>query len=283
MTNSSALVFRQYSEKLESVYGSQEARSIAFLLLENVFSLSRSEILSDKKIALTENVTILDSYVERLLNEEPIQYILGRTEFYGHQFEVNSSVLIPRQETEELVHLIISEHKKKHPISILDIGTGSGCIAIALKKAFPEASVYAIDVSEKALATAKRNALLNKVEINFIENDILLTDAVIPETTIVVSNPPYVLHSEKKLMGNNVLEHEPHLALFADEDNPLVFYKVITEKAKRYLLPKGELYFEINEQFGKKTVELLVQSGFREVQLLKDLNEKDRIVKGVKK
>ncbi|HWZ21502.1 MAG TPA: peptide chain release factor N(5)-glutamine methyltransferase, partial [Cytophagaceae bacterium] len=256
MTTSSAVLFRQYSEKLEGIYGAQEAKSIVFLLLENLFFLSRPEILSDKKV-LIENNNLLDSYTERLLRGEPIQYILGQTEFYGYSFEVNPSVLIPRQETEELVHLIISEHKKKNVGSILDIGTGSGCIAISLKKAFPQASVYALDVSEEVLATAKRNALVNKVEINFLKKDILLTDSSIPETTIIVSNPPYVLHSEKKSMKNNVLEHEPYLALFADDENPLIFYKAIAEKAKKYLLPDGQLYFEINEQFGKETAELL--------------------------
>ena len=281
MTTSSAVLFRQYSEKLEGIYGAQEAKSIVFLLLENLFFLSRPEILSDKKI-LIENSIVLDSYTERLLRGEPIQYILGHTEFYGHTFEVNPSVLIPRQETEELVHLIIAEYKKKSPASILDIGTGSGCIAISLKKAFPQASVYALDVSEEALATAKRNALLNKVEINFLKKDILLVDSGIPETTIIVSNPPYVLHFEKKLMKNNVLQHEPHLALFADDENPLIFYKVIVEKAKKYLQSDGQLYFEINEQFGKETAELLIQSGFRDVQIVKDLNEKERMVKGVK-
>ncbi len=275
-------LFRQSYERLEKTYGKQEAQSLSFLLLENLFSLSRSEILTGKEIKNVEEIPLLNSYLERLLRFEPIQYILGSTEFYGYPFGVNPSVLIPRPETEELVQLIISENKKKSPLSILDIGTGSGCIAITLKKELPQALVYAMDISVDALDTARKNAALNNVAISFLHNDILSSETIIPETTIIVSNPPYVMLGEKQLMKANVLEHEPHLALFVEENNPLIFYKAIAEKAKKYLLQGGRIYFEINEQFGKETAEVLAEAGFKQVRILKDLHDKDRMVSGEK-
>jgi release factor glutamine methyltransferase len=275
-------LFQQTSVVLEKAYGKREAQSLAFLLLENVFALTRSEILAGKQIERIQNVSLLDNYLERLQKFEPVQYILGSTEFYGYPFQVNPSVLIPRQETEELVQLIISENKKKAPLSIIDIGTGSGCIAITLKKELPQAFVYAADISKEALAIAQKNAVLNNAEISFLHKDILSAETIIPETNIIVSNPPYVMHTEKKLMAANVLEHEPHLALFVEEENPLIFYAAIAEKAKKHLLPGGRIYFEINEQFGKETAILLSQSGFKEVRVLKDLRDKDRMVRGEK-
>ncbi len=277
---SAAALFKHCTRKLEGTYGTQEAQALVFLLLENLFSLSRIEILADKKIAAPAPTSPLDSFIERLQKKEPIQYILGRTEFYGNPFVVNPSVLIPRPETEELVHLIHAENKDNNPLSILDIGTGSGCIAVSLKKLFPQATVYALDISAEALITAKNNTALNNVSVIFLEENILSSETVIPQTNIVVSNPPYVLHSEKKLMQTNVLDHEPHLALFAEDENPLIFYKAITEQAKKRLLPNGKLYFEINEQFGLETAELLREAGFTAIQVLKDLNGKDRIVRG---
>jgi release factor glutamine methyltransferase len=275
-------LFRQTSGMLEKAYGKQEAQSLSFLLLENLFTLSRSEILIGKETETSEKIFLLNHYIERLNNFEPVQYILGSTEFYGYPFEVNPSVLIPRPETEELVRLIISENRKKSTLSIIDIGTGSGCIAITLKKELPQALLYAVDISEQALATAQKNAVLNNAEVAFLHKDILSPETTIPETNIVVSNPPYVIHTEKKLMNANVLKHEPHLALFVEESNPLLFYKAIAEKARKYLLPGGRIYFEINEQFGKKTAEILTQTGFKEVRIIKDLHDKDRMVRGEK-
>ncbi len=280
---SSAALFKQCINELEEYYGKQEAQSLAFLLLDNLFSLSRTEILADKKTDQSNKTVLLKKYLDRLNKSEPIQYIIGSTEFYGRMFEVNPAVLIPRPETEELIQLIVSENTNNVSLSVLDIGTGSGCIAVSLKKELPLMNVYALDISSKALETAKKNAEQNKAEITFLEEDILLTETNIPETNLIVSNPPYVMHSEKKQMRENVLSYEPHLALFADNDNPLIFYKAITEKAKKRLLPKGKLYFEINEQFGKETSELLTQAGFVEVKIIKDLNGKDRIVRGEKR
>ncbi len=281
LVNSSEL-FKNTTQRLEKAYDKQEAQSLSFLLFENLFSLSRTQLLSGKEIKNPEQIPTLENYLERLLKFEPLQYILGSTEFYGNLFEVNSSVLIPRPETEELVRLIILENKNTSPLSILDIGTGSGCIAISLKKELPHAQVYAADISKEALITAKKNALLNKVTIEFIELDILSESTILPEVTVIVSNPPYVTHAEKIQMHENVLAHEPHLALFADDHNPLIFYKAIVKKATNYLQTKGKLYFEINEQFGKETADLLLQASFTEVIILKDLNEKNRMVRGEK-
>ena len=282
MQVSTLSIFKNCVDRLTPIYGEQEAKSLSFLIFENLFLLSRTEILVNKEINNVEKIPSLEPILERVMNAEPLQYILGITEFYGNSFEVNPSVLIPRPETEELVQLIILENKNQPIVSIIDIGTGSGCIAISLKKEISQAQVFAADISRDALVTAKKNALLNKVEVDFIELDILSTNTVLPKTSIIVSNPPYVLHSEKLLMQANVLDYEPHLALFTEEDNPLVFYKAITEKATKYLLPKGKLYFEINEQFGKETAALLIQAGFSEVKILKDLSGKDRMVRGEK-
>lgn len=275
-------LFNDSIERLTPLYGKQEAKSLVFLIFENIFLLSRTEVLVGKEVKNSDKIPTLELIVKRLLNSEPLQYIIGTTEFYGNLFEVNPSVLIPRPETEELVQLIILENKNQTPISIIDIGTGSGCIAISLKKEIRQAKVYAADISKEAIDTATKNALLNKVDIDFLELDILSKETILPETSIIVSNPPYVMHSEKVLMQSNVLNFEPHLALFAEESDPLIFYKAITEKAIKYLHPKGKIYFEINEQFGKETAELLIQNGFSKVKILKDLSGKDRMVSGEK-
>lgn len=281
MSRSLALL-KECSKTLEQLYSKEEAKSISFLLIEHLYSCSRSAILADKELQDTDKSLLLNDSIARLLKSEPLQYIIGQTEFYGNAFSVSPAVLIPRPETEELVQLIISENKNNIPVSILDIGTGTGCIAISLKKALPYANVHALDISTEALAIAKKNALQNNVHISFIEASILSENTELPNTSIIVSNPPYVMPSEKLLMNANVLEHEPHLALFVEEENPLIFYKAITEKAKRYLFPKGKLYFEINEQFGKETAELLINRGFTNVAIIKDLNGKDRMVRGEK-
>ncbi|HVD98208.1 MAG TPA: peptide chain release factor N(5)-glutamine methyltransferase [Cytophagaceae bacterium] len=273
-------LFRQAADRLEKFYGKQEAQSLSFLLLQALYGWSRSEILATKQIPDLSKLNILESYLNRLEQSEPLQYILGQTEFYGYPFEVNPSVLIPRPETEELVQWIISENKNKATLSILDIGTGSGCIAIALKKNLPQATVYALDVSTQALETAKKNALLNQAEINFIDQNILSDTTGIPRTNIIVSNPPYVMEQEKPLMRKNVLAYEPSLALFVEDQDPLLFYRTIAEKAAQYLVPQGKIYFEINEQFGKETAELLTKTGFVKTRIMKDLSGKDRMVGG---
>ena len=248
-------------------------------------------------------MTIKDDFVlkyenalKALKNHEPIQYIIGQTEFYGLPFYVNENTLIPRPETEELVELILSNTTANNHLelvevnnqfNILDIGTGTGCIAISLAKQLPNANVSAIDVSAKALEMANKNAQLNQVDINFIENDILkICNSELDSATkfdIIVSNPPYVRQLEKQQMQDNVLNHEPHLALFVEDENPLIFYRAITQFATKNLKPNGELYFEINEYLGKEMMALLEAFGFKNIQLKQDLFGKDRMICGVLK
>lgn len=224
--------------------------------------------------------------INRLQNYEPIQYVLGETEFYGLKFKVNKSVLIPRPETEELVDWIVKDHKNK-AFKILDIGTGSGCIPIALAKHLPQASVFALDVSKEALQLAKQNADANKATVNYIEADILTINpkkffAEYGKFDIIVSNPPYVRSSEKVLMKENVVNYEPHLALFVEDDDPLIFYKQIVAVSEQLLKPEGTLYFEINEGLGAETVKVM-EPDFNNIELRKDMLGKDRMIKGIKK
>jgi release factor glutamine methyltransferase len=216
----------------------------------------------------------------QLLEKKPIQYILGEAPFYGREFKVNASVLIPRNETEELVHLIIKENKKLN-LRILDIGTGSGCIPISLALEIPSSKTFALDISKEALEVAKDNAKKHEESIIFFQVDILNEDIPVKDLDIIVSNPPYVCESEKSLMHENVLNFEPHLALFVKDNDPLVFYKIIAKKAKSALKSSGKLYFEINEAFGEKVQYLLEEQGYREISIIQDLNNKDRIVKAV--
>jgi release factor glutamine methyltransferase len=228
-----------------------------------------------------------NSIVSDLKVNKPIQYIFGETEFYGLRFLVNENTLIPRQETEELVELIIESTNyelRNTKLKVLDIGTGSGCIAISLAKHLPTSEVFAIDVSKEALATAKKNAELNKVAINFILTNILdviklrALEGLDKQFDIIVSNPPYVRNLEKAEIKPNVLEYEPHLALFVDDIDALLFYRKIAELAIKNLNPNGKLYFEINQYLGKETVELVESFGFKNVKLIKDIYGNDRIV-----
>jgi release factor glutamine methyltransferase len=222
--------------------------------------------------------------VKQLKQQRPVQYILGKADFYKLQFVVNEQVLIPRPETEELVDLIIRELKQTNAPDILDIGTGSGCIAITLKKNLPAATVAALDVSEGALKVAMQNAVSNQVAVSFFQQDILKTntlpEAVFRQFDCIVSNPPYICISEKKEMDKNVLEHEPHLALFVPDEDPLLFYKAIADFALNHLKPKGKLYFEINAAYGLETKQMLEKKGFKNVILISDLNNKNRILQG---
>lgn len=215
-----------------------------------------------------------------LASGKPIQYILGETEFYGLRLLVSPAALIPRQETEELADLIIKD-KPGFSGNILDFGTGTGCIAIALAAKLPAATVIATDISDEALALADANAKLNKVKIRFILNDMLSPSAGgLPEAGIIVSNPPYIRNSEKSLMHRNVLEHEPHKALFVNDSDPLVFYRAILDKTAKLLKPGASVYFEINEALGREMTELTKSYPFSEVSLIKDLNGRDRILRG---
>jgi release factor glutamine methyltransferase len=225
-------------------------------------------------------IAIWDSILEPLKKEIPIQYLLGKTSFYGLDFEVNNHVLIPRSETEELVEWIIQSTSKleKKDLKILDIGTGSGCIAISIAKNLPSASVFAIDVSENALATAHKNAERNKVNITFINQNILETEDLKQQFDIIVSNPPYVRHLEKAEIKKNVLDNEPHLALFVEDNDALIFYRKIAALAQKNLSPNGKLYFEINQYLGKEMIALLEKMNFKNIELRKDIYGNDRMI-----
>ncbi|MBC3848038.1 peptide chain release factor N(5)-glutamine methyltransferase [Winogradskyella echinorum] len=281
-----------FHKELDAVYGKEEVDSFFFICTEHYLDLPRFQLTLQPEFTLNKSETnTFFKVLEDLTQQKPIQYILGETEFYGLPFKVNESVLIPRPETEELVDLIIRSHSELSEESqpkILDIGTGSGCVAISLAKYIPDAKVYALDVSDKALEVAKQNAKLNKVEVTFIEADILnktSLDLVFEylEFNTIVSNPPYVRNLEKAEIKPNVLDNEPHLALFVEDDNPLQFYKAITNFAVNNLKLKGELFFEINQYLGNDTKQLLVDANFEAIELLKDLNGNDRMLKGRKK
>ncbi len=268
--------------RLSSTYSIEEIESMFFLLLEHTYNLKRIEFILNSDIEITkENQVYFKQVIEKLSKEIPLQYIIGKTEFYGLSFIVNSNVLIPRQETEELVHWIINEASKikKKEITILDIGTGSGCIAISLAKNIKNAKVFAIDISEDALKIAKTNAQLNNVSVNFITENILTLKSLSGKFDIIVSNPPYVRELEKSEIQKNVLENEPHLALFVKDRNPLLFYDSIAMLAKNHLVENGFLYFEINQYLGRETCELLTSKGFNTIELRKDLNNNDRMIK----
>ncbi len=268
-----------FFQELTNLYDEKEIESFFYLVLENFHGKKRIDLALNPNMEI-DNGQLLrwNNVIVELKNQKPIQYILGETEFYGLPFLVNENVLIPRPETEELVKLILSNKQNTNSLKILDIGTGNGCIPIALKKNLPYAEVYAIDVSENALITAKKNAKLNKVEINFLLKNILETVDLEEQFDLIVSNPPYVRNLEKVEIDPNVLEFEPHLALFVEDDDALLFYRKILELAKKNLNPNGQLYFEINQYLGKETVALVEHYGFNRVQLLKDIYGNDRMV-----
>ena len=277
-----------FLQELSSLYEEQEIESFFYIILEKLHGLKRIDLaLNPQTVMDGAHLKQWKNIVSELKKQRPIQYILGETTFYGLSFLVNENTLIPRPETEELVELIIESTNyelRNTKLKVLDIGTGSGCIAISLAKYLPTSEVFAIDVSEKALATAKKNAELNKVAIDFISTnilDIITLSAVAgldKQFDIIVSNPPYVRNLEKDEIKPNVLEYEPHLALFVDDIDPLLFYRKIAELAIKNLNPNGKLYFEINQYLGKETINLLEDFGFRNVELKKDIYGNDRII-----
>jgi release factor glutamine methyltransferase len=273
-------LFKDYAESLEQTYPKQEAESLIFWLFEAYLGKKRGDIIKNESIE--ELPLELKNALAKLLEGTPIQYILEKAPFYGREFVVSPAVLIPRNETEELVHLIIKENPKPG-LRILDIGTGSGCIPITLDLELNNPLIYALDISGEALAIASQNAeqLLSRVE--FVHLDILKDELPFQELDIIVSNPPYVRLEEKEQMHINVLNHEPHIALFVYDEDPILFYRVISQKAKKALKQGGKIYFEINEALGKSVQSLVQQSGFYDVEIFKDLNGKQRIVRGTKK
>jgi release factor glutamine methyltransferase len=268
---------------LKNLYPISEIENFFFQLIEHKIGLKRIDLALDPNQELTsDNELYFSDALTQLKKEIPLQYIIGETEFYGLPFNVNKNVLIPRPETEELVSWIIADAKHhSEKIKILDIGTGSGCIAISLAKNIPNAEVWALDISNKAIKTAQENALLNKVKIQFINKNILILDKLNIEFDIIVSNPPYVRELEKIEIKNNVLDNEPHLALFVKDQNPLLFYDKICDFSKNNLVSQGSLFFEINQYLGKETKGLLEEKGLSNIELRKDVFNNDRMIKAI--
>jgi release factor glutamine methyltransferase len=273
-----------FLSELSPIYPSQEIQSFFHLLMEGYLNMKRVDLaLEPNKKISSETEQKFNSALLKLKKEYPIQYIIGATEFYGLTFKVNEDVLIPRPETEELVDWIIKEtkeeKKKNKDLNILDVGTGSGCIAISLAKNLTDAEVWAVDISQKALLLAKENAKKNDVKINFKVRDILKTTDLESKFDIIVSNPPYIRELEKKHMQNNVLKYEPGIALFVKDKNPLLFYDKISDLAIKSLNPNGKLFFEINQALGIEVYTLLIEKGFKKIELKNDIYGENRMVK----
>ena len=265
-----------FKEELKGITDAREITAWAYLVIQYLLGLNRSDtIVYSNKVISIKNSECIKRIISELKENKPIQYILGEAEFYGLKFKVNKHTLIPRPETEELVDWILKEDFN----SILDIGTGSGCIAISLAKS-SSAQITAIDNCKKALEVAKENAKLNKVNIKFCMQDILQSTFLL-NMDVIVSNPPYILESEKQNMKANVLQYEPHLALFTADKDPLLFYKKIGSLASKSLNCGGKLFFEINEQYGAEILEMLSKIGFVDIALKKDINDKDRMIKAI--
>lgn len=274
-----------FFDTLKNRYELEEAQGLYALLLREKLGITRAEaVLQQERILDAPTESGLKQILKRLENHEPIQYILNRAYFCGFPFILNANVLIPRPETEELVYWVVSEYEKipNKNIRVLDIGTGSGCIAVSLAKLLPEAAVSAMDISKDALRTAHENAIRNHVQVEFINVDILKTGSLNTAFEVIVSNPPYVLDAEKSKMRENVLNFEPHEALFVPDTDPLIFYEKISGLAIKYLNQNGQLFFEINEAYGNEVRDLLTEKGFTEVELKADLYGKNRMVKGRK-
>ncbi|PTX43764.1 release factor glutamine methyltransferase [Christiangramia gaetbulicola] len=274
----------QFIESLQDEFPITEIESFFYILTEYYLGIKRIDMALDRDLEISEaQFQKFEKAMLRLKDHEPVQYITGQTEFYGLEFEVNKNVLIPRPETEELIEWIIQDHQNKsEKLNILDIGTGSGCIPICLAKNINNAHVGSFDISKEALALARRNAQKNNVEVDFREFDILSAEKLDEKYDIIVSNPPYVRELEKKEMHKNVLEHEPELALYVQDDDALIFYRQISQLAKEALKENGVLYFEINQYLGEETKALVESFGF-EAELKKDIFGNHRMLKAIRK
>ena len=270
-------------EELHDVYPVNEINAMCNIIIEQVCNLKRIRQLTEPYYTVSQTVAKkVKSVCEELISGKPLQYILGETLFYDCKIRVNEHVLIPRQETEELIYLVLKENKG-YQGSIIDFGTGSGCIAIALARHLPDAKVQATDISLEALYLARENAGINQVKIDLIHSDIFDNlNPLLSPAGIIVSNPPYIRHSEKHLMKNNVIDYEPHGALFVPDDDPLLFYKKILETSEKLLIKRGKVYFEINEALGEDMAILCKSYGLIDIHIIKDINGKDRIVKGTR-
>lgn len=271
----------QFREALKAIFDESEIDSFFYIILETFHKLKRIDLALNPSFELdTLHLLQWETVLADLKKQKPLQYILGETEFFGLPFLVNENTLIPRQETEELVDWIIKDLKivGLQDLKILDVGTGSGCIAISLSKNIPNASVFALDVCEKALAIAEKNAELNDVHITFLHQNILEVENLNQKFDVIVSNPPYVRNLEKQEIQKNVLEYEPHLALFVEDHDALLFYRKIATLAIKNLSKNGILYFEINQYLGKEMIEMLDDLGFKNMQLKKDIYGNDRMI-----
>lgn len=274
-----AKITKTFKTELKNIYPDREIQSFLDILLHYYADIDKTKaFLKPDKELFPEVVFDMKIALEKLKQEIPIQYIIGETVFYGLPIKLSPDVLIPRPETEELVDLIVKNHNKDKELHIIDIGTGSGCIAVALKKYVQKSHVYAMDISEKALKIAEDNAAINQTEIHFLHDDILNPQNTYDVFDIIVSNPPYVRESEKGTIKKNVLDYEPHLALFVKDNDALIFYRKIIDFAKLHLKPEGFIYFEINEALGKDTIVLLEKNAFKNIQIVKDIFGKDRII-----
>lgn len=273
----------KFTNELQGEFPKEEIQSFFNILTGSFLKMSRLDVALDPEKKLSE--TQLDQFGDALLRlkkHEPIQYITGETQFFGLNFKVNKSVLIPRPETEDLVLWILDDfNERKEELKILDIGTGSGCIAVSLAKNLPQAKITAIDISVEAIDTARENAELNQVEIDFKQADILQMTELPEQYDVIVSNPPYVRELEKEDMQRNVLEFEPETALYVKDHDPLLFYEKISELAVNSLKNKGAVYFEINQYLGEETEKILIGKNFRTI-LKKDIFEVDRMLKGTR-
>lgn len=271
-------------EQLATLYDSGEARSIARIVFEDAL---RVHDLQSKAPLFNIQEEELNEIKVRLLQKEPVQYILGQADFYGLKFKVNQNVLIPRQETEELVYWVletIQKEIKKSDLKLLDIGTGTGCIPITLKKKVPQLNIDALDLSQDALEIAALNANIHKTSITFLKYDILnqLEWQILSQYNIIVSNPPYIPQRERTLLPAYVVDFEPAIALFVNDENPLLFYDAIADFAASHLVTDGYLFFECNEFNAPEVVQLLENKGFKQVLLQKDINGKDRMIRAKK-
>jgi release factor glutamine methyltransferase len=274
---------KKYHEALAKHYDAREARTITQMVFENILSLETHKLSLERfRILTTHQQTQLDNILHRLLRHEPVQYALGEADFYGLKIKVSPAVLIPRPETEELVAWVSETIEANKALRILDIGTGSGCIPISLSKKFPSADVEGLDVSTEALQIAEDNNRLNNTGVKFFRHDILTEELAESAYDIIISNPPYITEDEKKSMAENVLNFEPHLALFVPGDDALLFYRKIAEQATRALKPGGRLFFEINEARGEEVLALMRALSFKDLELRGDLSGKDRMIRGSK-
>ena len=284
-SNSLKTVAAHYTARITALYP-EEARNIVWMLLEHFFGVNRLLSAVNHELRLSESeLLIFHDACKMILQHVPVQYVIGKSAFCGLSFEVNESTLIPRPETEELVHYILNDEKLRFSsLRILDVGTGSGCIAVALKKHRPDCELFACDISREALHIAQKNAEQHNTPVHFFCCDILSADSLssIPTVDVIVSNPPYVCLSEKAAMRPNVLLHEPATALFVSDEDPLLFYKAIAKIAVNKLNANGKIFFEINEKFGNAVAEILQAHGFTDVTVENDFRGKERFVHGGK-